>query len=293
VTKVCGHAPIRSVVRDRENTTGSHLSLEIASVALAFFVLSAYAAGPQFEVVSVKPNISASDQVDFAAPVGGRFKATNVSVRMLIMRAYKVKNFEVSGGPSWIGSDRYDIAATSSDINNDEAQFKLMLQALLADRFKLAVHRETRQMPVYALLPAKDGLKLPEAMGNCVEHGTPPPSTPFFLCGGFMMDGSHLEGRRISMAQFAGALSNMLGRPVIDQTGYGRAFDVRLEFAPESIAALGGGGFGAPTLPSDAPDSSTPTIFTAIQQQLGLPLESQKGPAGILVIDHAEKPSAN
>jgi uncharacterized protein (TIGR03435 family) len=257
-----------------------------------------YGADPQFEVASIRPNLSAADTVDLSAPVGGRFRAVNVTLRMLIMRAYKVKNFEISGGPGWMNSDRFDIAAGASDTGIDEGRFKLMLQALLADRFKLTVHRETKRMQVYALLPAGNRIKLPEPAGSCFQHDMPPPppapgQPPPIPCGGFMMDGSRLEGRRISMAQLVGALSNMLGRPAVDRTGYTGAFDVHLEFAPESIAALGGGGFGAPSLSSDSVDSSRPTIFAAIQRQLGLKLESQKGPAEILVIDHAEKPSGN
>jgi uncharacterized protein (TIGR03435 family) len=110
------------------------------------------------------------------------------------------------------------------------------------------------------------------------------------------MDGSRLEGRKISMAQFTGAISNMLGRSVIDKTGYNGTFDIHLEFTPEGIAPLGGGGFGGPGGPAaDAAgaDSSRPSIFTAVQRQLGLKLESQKGPVEILVIDHVEKPDAN
>ncbi len=221
------------------------------SVALLLTGLAALAATPRFEVASIKPNNSASDTVVLNPPVGGGFRAVNVSLRMLIMRAYKAKDFEISGGPGWINSDRFDITATGEN-NIIEAQFKLILQALLADRFQLTVHHETRQMPIYALLPGKNGLRLPDTTGSCFEHGEPPPPTPSVPCGGFMMNGSLLEGRGISMAQFVGALSNMLGRPVIDKTGYTGAFDVHLEFAPESVAALGGGGFGAPSLSADA-----------------------------------------
>jgi uncharacterized protein (TIGR03435 family) len=264
-----------------------------ALAALVLTSVSALAAGPQFEVASIRPNNSASDTVELGPPAGGRFRATNVSLRMLIMRAYKVKNFEISGGPGWINSDRYDIIAGAAETGIDEVRFKPMLQALLEDRFQLIAHRETRQMPIYALQPAKSGPRLPEPTGSCIEPGSLPHPTPFTLCGGFHMDAGRLEGRRISMAQFVTALSNFLGRPVIDRTGYAGAFDVHLEFTFDGIAGLNGGGFGAPVLPSDAVDSSRPTIFAALQQQLGLRLESQKGPAEILVIDHAEKPAGN
>jgi bla regulator protein blaR1 len=250
---------------------------------------------PTFEVASIKPNISASDTVELSAPVGGRFRAVNVSLRMLIMRAYKARNFEISGGPGWMNTGRFDIAAGAAGTGISEPQFKLMLRALLADRFKLTVHREMKQMPLYALVPLKSGLKLPAATGSCFEHDAPPPPTPMTPCGGFWLDAGQLEGRRISMAQFAGALSDLLGRPAIDKTGYAGTFDARLEFALEGIAPWSGGGFGAPTLSADAghADSSKPTIFTAVQRQLGLKLESQKGPVEIIVVDHAEKPAEN
>jgi uncharacterized protein (TIGR03435 family) len=154
-------------------------------------------------------------------------------------------------------------------------------------------------MPVYALTPSSGGPKLPEPTASCAEHDAPPPplpppgQAPPVLCGGFMMNAGRLEGRRISMAQFVTALSNFLGRPVIDRTGYTGAFDLHLEFSFDGIAGLSGGGFNAPSLPSDAADSSRPTIFGALQQQLGLRLQSEKGPAEILVIDHASKATPN
>jgi uncharacterized protein (TIGR03435 family) len=257
-----------------------------------------------FEVTSIKPNTSANEIVRLGPPVGGRFMATNVSLKMLVMRAWKVKNFEISGGPRWIDSDRYDVAATAAESNIAEDRFKAMLQALIRDRFKFAAHWESKEMPIYALLAAGNGPKLPEARGSCVAFlpNSPPPPPPGpgqpppLPCGGFLMDGSRLEGRQISMPQLISALSNMLGRSVIDKTGYNGTFDVHLEFMPEGIAPLGGGGFGAPGgPPTDAggADSVRPSIFTAIQQQLGLKLESQKGPVEVLVIDHAEKPDAN
>jgi uncharacterized protein (TIGR03435 family) len=252
------------------------------------------ASGPQFEVVSVKPNASGSATVNFTAPRGGRFTATNISLKMLAMRAFKVKNFEVEGGPGWIDSDRWDIAASSSRNQISEADFKLMLQTLLGDRFQLRTHREMKQMQIYVLLPAKNESKLPPATGTCFSHDAQPPipvaGQPLPLpCGGL----SHLEGRRVSAPAFASALSNMLGRPVIDKTGYGGVFDVHLEFAPEGIATLTGGGFEAAVLPANASDSGRPTLFTVIQQQLGLRLESQKGSGNVLVIDGAIRATPN
>lgn len=259
----------------------------------------AAAARPEFEVASIKPNTSANGVATFPYPFGGRITATNVNLKILIEFAYKVRNFEISGGPGWIDSDRYNVTAKAAESNIGVEQYQLMLQSLLADRFQLAVHRETKEMPVYAALPAKGGPRLPEAKaGSCVTFGpdSPPPmrvpgqSSPL-VCGGFSMGPYSLEGRKLSVAQLVNALSIILGRPVIDKTGFTGTFDVHLEFAPEGTAGRGQGGFGPPGLAANSanPDTSRPSIFTALQDQLGLKLESQKGPADILVIDHLER----
>jgi len=269
---------------------------------------------PEFEVASIKPNASANGVATFPYPLGGRITATNVNLKILIAFAYKVRNFEISGAPGWVNSgwidsDRYDVTAKAAESSAPGQilgveQYQLMLQSLLADRFKLAVHRETKEMPVYAVLAAKGGPRLPEAKpGSCVTFGpdSPPPlrvpgqSSPL-VCGGFSMGPYSLEGRKLSVAQLVNALSIVLGRPVIDKTGFTGTFDVHLEFAPEGTAARGQGGFGPPGSPANAgnPDTSRPSIFTAVQEQLGLRLESQKGLSEVLVIDHVERaPSEN
>jgi uncharacterized protein (TIGR03435 family) len=259
------------------------------------------AARPQFEVASVKPNTSGTMMVRIMAPPnGGRLTVTNASLKMLITYAYKVRNFELSGGAGWMNSERYDVAAKAADDSHGEGQLQLMTQTLLEDRFQLKVHRETKEVPVYALLPGKSGLKLPEAKeGNCVKPGPdlPPPGRgpgqlPPTPCGGFFMGPNTLVGGKISMKQFADGLSNILGRPVLDKTGFTGTFDVKLEFSPEGTAFAG----GLPGIPGGLPpvfDTSGPSIFTAVQDQLGLKLESQKGPGEVLIIDHAEKPSEN
>ena len=137
-----------------------------------------FAQQSEFEVASVKPNTSGNNMVNLRPPVGGRFTATNARLKMLIGLAYKVQNFDISGGPSCINSDGYDITAKAADSNLGIEQLRPMLQTLLEDRFKLVVHRETKEMPVYALLPGKNGPKLPEAKeGGCVpmNPNSPPP----------------------------------------------------------------------------------------------------------------------
>jgi uncharacterized protein (TIGR03435 family) len=253
-------------------------------------------ARPEFEAASVKPN-TAGGPVNIRPPAGGRFTATNANLKMLIGLAYKEQPFAISGGPGWIDTDRYDVTARSeSNIGLD--QLRPMLQTLLEDRFKLLVHREAREAPVYALMAAKNGPKLPEAKEDgCAAFGPnsplPPPPAPGQLpptpCGAFFMSPNRLEGGKIAMAQLVSALSNILARPVIDKTGFTGTFDVHLDFSREGTAALGGG------LPAEAgnADNAPPSIFTAVQEQLGLKLESQKSSVQVLVIDHAEKASEN
>jgi len=275
-----------------------------ASVALVFTgVVSAQSPSPrpEFEVASIKPNTAGNNMIMIRPPVGGRFTATNARLKMLIGIAYNVKSFEISGGPGWIASDGYDVEAKASDANLNLDQMRPMLQKLLENRFKLAVHREKKEMPIYALMAAKGGLKLPAAKeGGCVAFGlnTPPPPPPApgqpmpTLCGGFLRGPNLLQAGKVSMTQLVNVLSDVLGRPVIDKTEFSGTFDVKLEFTPEGTA-FGADGFGPPGGLAPGFDTSGPSIFTAIQDQLGLKLESQKGPAGILVIDHAEKASEN
>jgi uncharacterized protein (TIGR03435 family) len=258
------------------------------------------AARPEFEVASVKPNTSGSNMISVRPPVGGRFTATNARLKMLIGLAYNVKTAQISGGPQWLGSDGYDIAAKAADPNTNLDQLRPMLQTLLENRFQLKVHRETKEMPIYVLMLAKNASKLPEAKdGGCVkmEPGSPPPPPPTpgqlppILCGGFLRAPNLLQAGKVDMKQLANVLADVLGRPVVDKTGFTGTFDVKLEFTPEGTTF---GDFGPP--PGGLTpgfDTSGPSIFTALQDQLGLKLESQKGPGEILVIDHAEKASEN
>jgi uncharacterized protein (TIGR03435 family) len=278
----------------------------ISAVLLAAGLASSQtpAPRPEYEVVSIKPNTSGTRQVWITgAGNSGRMVATNVSLRMLITIAYKVKNFQVSGGGSFLDSDRYDVEAKPPEGKFTEAEYLAMLQSLLEDRFKLEVHRERKEMPVYALLPAKTGIKIPDFKeGSCTEFdpNTPqaprqPSQPPTMYCGNFMMGPDTLMGSKLRMAAFTDALSNILGRTVVDKTGVTGAFNVRLEFTRDGVANFGPNGAGAPGPATEGPpaDSTRPTIFTAIQEQLGLRLESEKGPVEVLVVDHAEKASEN
>jgi uncharacterized protein (TIGR03435 family) len=234
----------------------------------------------EFEVASIKRNVSGS-RPWLAPPKDGRFDATSVTVKMLIGVGWGIK---ITGGPTWIGTEGYDVLAKGPkpDISNDD--FGIMMQNLLKDRFALRVHTEKRDAPVYALLPAKRGMILPDAKPEpCITfkitHGAKAAVDPQAGCGAMNVTPEFMSNDRISMAWFAGVLGTMLGHPVIDKTGFAGSFKLRLEFAPLT--------------PVGDVDSTNPSIFTALDEQLGLKLESRKGTEEVLVIDRVERPSEN
>jgi uncharacterized protein (TIGR03435 family) len=242
---------------------------------------------PSFEVASIKPNNSSDTRAAFNMQNPGRFSATNVTVRRLIQVAYGIKDFQLSGGPSWIGSDRFDINATAEGQTTD--QFLPMLQSLLADRFNLAVHKGTKEMSLYRLVVAKNGPKFKEANG-------PDPNNT----GGPTRQGAVVVRRGLLMAQgvpvaaLVTPLSNILGSTVVDTTGLKGKYDLKVEWTPDENQTAMFRGMGVPEgLGAPAPDWQGPSLFTALEEQLGLKLESQKGPGEILVIERVEKPSEN
>jgi uncharacterized protein (TIGR03435 family) len=219
-----------------------------------------------------------------------------------------VQSFQIAGGPGWLNSDRFAIEA-KADGNASRDQIFLMLQSLLEERYQLKFHREMREMPVYALVAAKGGLRLTSTReGGCVE---PTPNTPPDWAGGRMAPpldgplpparcgtlrvmlgsaGAEMQGGKISMAELARSLSLVMDRTVIDRTGFAGLPDIHLTFLPDdSTAAM------PPPPPGAAPalEMKTPSILTALQEQLGLRLESTKGQVEVIVIDHAERPSSN
>jgi bla regulator protein blaR1 len=293
-------------------------------------------AAPKFEVASIKPHKSSDLRKNpmffsiIGRPNDGRFYATGTTLRMLIRLAYDVQDSQMLGGPSWINRDRFDIQA-KADSSVDAELRKLapdqarplkehMLQSLLADRFKLTLHRETRTMPIYALVVAKNGPKLQESkITGVAPRGHERAGGP----GGPMMrvrfGGAEQEmtSQGAAITFLAQVLSQQLGRTVVDKTGLTGRYDFTLKWTadmshgqilggpppaggPEfgaSTAAAGSGQSmaGPPPGPgsSDSADTSGPSIFTAIQQQLGLRLKPEKGPVEVLVIDHVERPTGN
>ena len=226
---------------------------------------------PVYEVASIKPD-QAGGRPSVGSGKGGRLTATNATLKTLIALAYDVRDYQISGGPNWLGTAGWDIVATPEhpvDPTPDNIDyFRQMLQSLLADRFQLAISREKKELPLYALVVAKDGARL-----KAVAKWQNP--TEMRVHGGQ----GQLIGEKVSMTVLTRVLSDIAGRTVTDETGLDGYYDFKLEWRPDETQppALG----------------DPPSIFTAIQEQLGLKLESQKGLVEILVIDHAEKPSAN
>jgi uncharacterized protein (TIGR03435 family) len=221
---------------------------------------------------------------------------------MLLQNAYSVQAFQVVGGPDWINTAGYDIEAKPEGAV-DRPRMWLMLQTLLADRFKLALHRDTRELPLYALTLGKNGFKPPAPKEDGCTSTPPdsplPPPGSLAQCGRIRINlspaGLTMDGGKVQMAELIRMLATALGRPVLDRTGYTGEFDVHLSFTPDqsTMGLPGAGGprdVGGPQLSTD-PDR--PTIFAALQEQLGLKLVTAKGPVEVLVIDHVERPTEN
>ncbi|HUE03092.1 MAG TPA: TIGR03435 family protein [Bryobacteraceae bacterium] len=265
---------------------------------------------PAFEVVSIKPNHDSDRNVFIRMDPGGRFEAHNITVKFLLEEAYGIRDPQLSESPGWLDSEHYNIEAKPDDsvdaskLGRDERQavLRAMLQGMLADRFKLVVHHETREQSEYALVVTKNGPKFHETTAPEIDPKTGPPGPPApptpgapVPRGGIRMMGrGDLTCSGIGLKQFADVLARQIGHVVVDQTGLKGLYDFTLKWTPDEGQGQMFRGAGGP--PGDAPppsDASGPTIFTALQEQLGLKLESQKGPVDTIVIDHVERPSEN
>ena len=257
----------------------------------------------EYEVASIKPNKSDTDMVRFMFNPSG-LSATNVTLGMLIRTAYGIEENQISGGPSWLKSDHYDIDAKMDSptadafhkLGEDERRLATqhMLQALLADRFKLALHHDSKELSIYALVVAKNGSKLRQAKpDDTYPNGIKGPDG-IARAGMMRMGRGQLTGQGLPLSALARLLTDQLGRTVVDKTGLTGNYDFTLQWTPdESQGAMFRGPDTGPQGSAPSADSSGPSLFTALQEQLGLKLESQKGPVEIYVIDHAEKPSEN
>jgi uncharacterized protein (TIGR03435 family) len=269
------------------------------------------AKGPTFEVASVKPNRSGERGRLFRFPPGGQFTATNMQLRDLIRFAYGLQEFQISGGPNWVDSDHFDIVAKAEG-NPAPEQVRLMMRALLAERFKLTVHNELKELPIYALVVAnrdgKLGSQLQRSGADCVPMRPPPggtlPPLPSAAAGpprppdpngpprcGAMFGPARITAREMTMTQLANGLTMLVRRVVIDRTGLSGGFDLDVDFTPDQMPPAGQAQVppGAPPLPSIDPNG--PSIFTALQEQLGLKLDPRRGPVDVLVIDRVEHPT--
>ncbi|HEY6250019.1 MAG TPA: M56 and DUF3738 domain-containing protein [Candidatus Angelobacter sp.] len=254
-----------------------------------------------FDVASIKPNRSGENLTRLMMSPDG-LTGEGVTLKMLIGFAYNMKDFQISGGPGWIDSERFDLnakmdEATVKAMNNipreqRQEQRRLMLQSLLAERFNLKVSHSTKELPIYALVVAKNGPKFSQSAAPSGSPGAPVQQR-------FMVQGGEVTLTAMPIKSLADWLSRVTGRNVVDKTGLQDNYDITLHWTSEN-------GQQSPALtpvprPADdnqgsaapPPDSSGPSIFTALQEQLGLKLESQKGPVETLIIDSIDKPSGN
>jgi uncharacterized protein (TIGR03435 family) len=281
----------------------SHLPWAFGVVGLVWGVAIAAQtpASPAFEVASVKPNKSGDSPGILGAQPGGRFTATNQTLRFLIRNAYQVQDFQIAGAPDWIASDRFDIVAKANGNPpiaapvGQAGPMLVMLRSLLADRFKLVVHHEMRDLPIYALVLASSdrrlGAQLRPVAVDCAAVAAararggplpPPPQPNERLTCGMRFGAGRISGGALQLSQVANILSQSVQRVVMDRTGLVGAFDVDLTWTPDQLSS----GAAAASI-----DPNRPSIFTAVQEQLGLKLESTKGPVDVLVIDHVEHPT--
>jgi uncharacterized protein (TIGR03435 family) len=243
------------------------IAVAIAGARLPDGIAFAQTTRPAFEIASVKPG-NPDDALAFRLQPGGRYLVQGASLRILIADAWAVQEYQISGLPAWARSGKYSIEAkTSAPIPpwpNSNKLLAAMLQSLLEERFGLALHRETRQDTIYNLVPSKGGFRLEAARPEAPQ--------------GFEMTPGQIHSLAVPLEYLAGALANVLGHPVYDKTGISGKYDYRLNYTP----------YDAPD-----PDPAIPSIFTALEQQLGLKLEAAKGSVETIVIDRVEQLKAN
>jgi uncharacterized protein (TIGR03435 family) len=248
-------------------------------------------AAAEFEAASIKPSAEARDaEATSMVMPGGRYVATNVTLRRLIRTAYGLQEAQVVGGPSWLDDERFDVqAATNRDVPAVvfREQFRPLLAALLRDRFKIGVHKETRALPAYALVvSSRDGRlgsRLHQSPEECVQSltlrrsGQPVPEPPkgVLPCGAWYTQPGHLEGRGVELGRLVETLAPVVERAVVDRTNLRGLFDWDLKWLPGATG-------------SDAASDLPTSVFTAVSEQLGLKLDSRKLHVDVVVVDRAE-----
>ena len=269
--------------------------------------ISANAPKFEFEVATIKATKPGSGPGGYSFPSGG-FKATNVSLQTLVEAAYHIGDDQISGAPKWLNSDRYDVeakmdasaAADLQKLNREEQDVarQQMLQAFLADRLQLTIHRESKEFSVYLLVVAKNGPKLQEAKpGDTFADGIKGRDGSPLAAGNTRMTGGRnartLTAHEVPISMLTQLLLAFLGRPVLDKTGLAGKYDFTLTWGPDDNRPPTLAGASNDGSSSVSSDSNGPPLLTALQQQLGLKLESGKGPVEVIVIDHIERPSGN
>ncbi len=292
----------------QSSTSRQPMSGTATTPALILLAIATWAAlaqptvRPQFEVASIKPSFN--ERIMNVRPLPGRLTA-DATLQVLMQYAYGVEPFQVEGVPEPLASSRFQIDA-KADGAASRSQMLLMLQSLLEDRFQLKTHQGTKELPVFALVAARSGIKLPQSKeGTCVDSAADAPADwvgagrmaapgeaqpTMGRCGSVVIalgpEGMRMYGGKIAMPELVRVLSKALGRTVIDRPGFTGLFDLQLDFLPDDAT---------PSLPPPPPDSggSGSSIVQALRQQLGLQLESTKGPVEVVIVDHAERPSIN
>jgi uncharacterized protein (TIGR03435 family) len=242
-------------------------------IQITLLSCAAFGQSRAFEVASIRPSDPHSTPTR-TIHTTGRDVYASITPLSLIRTAYDVQDYQISGAPSWLGSQFYDIAAKApGDDPPTQDELRQMFQKLLADRFRLKVHHETKEVPVYALVVGKGGPLMKESAPDAQYS--------------FMIPGrGQWKVSRLNMTRLARDLTREVGRTVLDLTGLTENYDFTLEWTPDQASLPGPDG-------AAVPDSGGPSVFTAIQQQLGLKLESRRHLIEMLIIDQVEKPSAN
>jgi uncharacterized protein (TIGR03435 family) len=272
VVATCGVAAAQTSIAPQQ---AGERAQEVAGVSLDTPVEAA----PEFEVATVKP----SDPDACCARTWGRdgrhFATTNSNLRYLIQWAFNLQTKQVVGGPVWMDQDRFDIVGEIDGTQTPiDRQWKVAMQKLLVERFQIQSHHETREMSAYALIVAKGGPRLAKGDDD-------PEHLQRMGFSGGVGQTMYGNGVNASIADFIGELQRIvLDRPVVDRTGLTGKFNIQIEFTREDALSLG---------MTQLPDNAAPNLLDALQQQLGMKLEVVKAPVDVLVIDHAEQPSAN
>jgi len=235
-------------------------------LAVATLIAAQTPRSSSFDAASIKVNNSGERRTSMRFLPGGRIEATNRTLTLLIQTAFEVQPFQIVAGPSWIDTDRFDVTATANaDVTSSQA--RSMIKALLADRFKLQWHTERREAPVYVMRIARPDGRPGDGLTKAAADAK----------SGFRESDGTLTTERTTMSALAKELTGYAGRPIVDETGLAGEWALTVNWTPD----VGGG------------DASLPSIFTAMREQLGLKLEPTRGLMDVLVIDRADKPSAD